>query len=166
MGDLLVQPALDNLGKNLALAVREGGETSFDRPALLSFLPDPAIRFDGDADRRDQFMLHDGLGEEVHRPLLHCVHAGRDIPLPGDEYDRAAARGVQQCLLQLKAGHVWHGNIRNDASDTVRVVLTEELGCGQKASDLKSRHAQQACHRLENPGVIVDQIHGCGKAGQ
>ena len=166
VGNLLVQPALDNPRKNLALAVRESGETSFDRPEFLSFLPEPAIRFNGGADRRDQVMGLDGLGEEVHRPVLHCSHAGRNIPLPGDEYDWTVAAGVQQCLLQLKTGHVWHDNIRNDAAGTVRVVLTQEFGGGQKGSDLKSRQTQQACQRLENSGVIVDQIYGCGKAGQ
>src|SRR6185437_7345954 len=88
MGNLLVEPAADHELEDLSLPWREPADTrpqSVDAQALRMQL---FVTIESVPDRLEQLMPRNRLGQEVLCARLHDLHAGRDIAVAGNEYDR------------------------------------------------------------------------------
>src|SRR5262249_33750085 len=81
----------------------------------------------------------------------------RDVPLAGDENHRAMRRSGRERLLEREPVEIGHGDVQYSTAGQVRVVLGKEFARGRIGAHLIAAPAQQPRHRLEHPGVVVDE---------
>ena len=107
----------------------------------------------------EQILVLYGLGQEIDRAGLHGAHAGRNVAFAGDEHDGTMiAAGGGQHALKLQTIKTRHRNIQYGTAGNGHVVLFEEYLRRRIWLDLIALGAEQSRQRLEDSGVIIDEV--------
>lgn len=166
-GDLLIQHALREEQANLALP---RGELLEEIAILLQGIVRGVrcIRaIERGLDCSQQFLALKRLGEEVHRPSLHCFDRGGYIALSADKHDGETRLVIGYDLLEFQTGHFGHVQVEQQACRS---------GGNARAQKLRSRgidlyvvvvRSQQTRDAAEQVRIIIDDVDGasCGFGG-
>ncbi len=87
---------------------RKGG---FTQAAIFQY---QMALFRGVPDRRDEPVRGIGLGQEIVGAVLHALHGGCDVAMPGDEDHRNVGIDIAHAPEQLQAVHVRHADVAYD----------------------------------------------------
>ena len=87
-GDLLIESARDDMGKDLTLPRWQASNFRMNGRQLGMGLPGLAVLLFGPCDRREQVFVGHRLGQEIDRARSHRLHAHGNATLPGQKNDR------------------------------------------------------------------------------
>ena len=126
-GDLLVEPPGDDQRHHLALARGQRLEAGaqFGQPHLAGAAG--AVLFERRADRVEQILVAERLGQELDGAGLHRPHRHRDVAIAGDEDDRQLRLGLRQLALHVETAAPREAHVEHDAAGPVRPLALQEF---------------------------------------
>lgn len=115
-GDLFVQAAADAILQHLALPRRETHQARLNVLKIQSANPCGRMPFQCLLNGLNERSIIDALLQEIHRTLLHRVHAGWHVAVSGQEDNRQGdhLRGCQ--IAQFRSRHSRHTHVENHAA--------------------------------------------------
>jgi hypothetical protein len=133
---LLSRPAMDQ-AQDLALAGGQGLEAGpqLGKPYLVG--PADAVLFERDANRIEQILVAERLGQKLDGARLHRPHRHRDIAIARNEDDRQRRVRGGNLPLHVEPAAARETNIEHNAARPVRRSLCRN-SCGELNSSTSS----------------------------
>ena len=116
-------------------------------------------------DGRQQHLIAEWLGQELHCPSLHRLHRGRHVAITGDEDDRHI-RPIDDALLEIETIEVGKCHVENQAARTVDARTFEELLRRREGLGLPAAGENQQLQRFPHRYIVVNNEHNRGGARQ
>src|SRR5258708_1849034 len=91
------------------------------RPAPCS------IPFDPRLDRVKQFLLAQGLGQELNRSGFYCPHGHGDVAVTANEYDWKRDARFDQRALKFQPARPRQSDVEHDAARRVGALALQEV---------------------------------------
>ncbi|GEC37894.1 hypothetical protein EME01_19660 [Sinorhizobium meliloti] len=115
------------------------------------------IQRDSGYDRIEQRPVRHGLGEEIHRAILHRLNRHRDIAATGQENDGLANAALGQMVLEIEPAFSWHVDVKNQAARAIQYVNgVEQFLRRGEADGLEARREDQLGQTLAHGCVVID----------
>jgi hypothetical protein len=108
--------------RSVSAAYRSRSSTTIDAPRAS----DP-VTLDPRANRIEQVLLVERLGQELYRPSLHRPYAHRNIPMTGDKNHWQSDSGSRELLLKHQTAHPRQSDVEHETAENVLRVAVQEL---------------------------------------
>src|SRR3546814_16608046 len=101
------------------------------------------------SDLIQKILLPERFRQKLDGARLHCLHAHRNVPVPGDEDDREHDARCGELTLQVESASLWHSDVEDQSSEERRVgkecVSTCRYGWWpthykKKQTNMRNRH--------------------------
>ena len=115
-----------------------------------------AIPIDSFVNRVEQFLIAEGLGEEVDGSGLHRLYGNRDVAVAGDEDDRDVEAGGVHLTLEFEPAHTGQPHVENEATGIIDGSSSEEVRTGDERFNAHPDGFQQILDSVADRGIIVD----------
>jgi len=114
--------------------------------------------FEHALDQAHQFVLLEGLLDEIHGAFFHGVDRHGHIAMSGDEHDGQGGFAFDQTVLQFQSGHAAHADVDDQAGHFARVVAAQEGFSGIEAAHPVVLALEQPLKRITHRLVIVNDV--------
>src|SRR6266436_2431285 len=133
--DLLIEHSRNYQGHNLTLAYSQSrvALSQFGKVTLL--LARHTVAIQSLADRIQQVLVLERLGQELHGTGFHGLHRHRNISMSGDKDDGNLHTRITQLALKVQTVDARKAHVQNKAARPVRWLAAQEFfrrpkGCG------------------------------------
>src|SRR5258706_15744463 len=83
--------------------------------------------FDPRLDRVKQFLLAQGLGQELNRPGFHCPHRHGNVAVTTNKYHRELDARFRQRALKFQSARPRQSDVEYDATRRIGALALEEF---------------------------------------
>src|SRR5467141_2612690 len=125
--DLLIEHSRNYQGHNLTLACSQSrvALSQFGKTTLL--LARHTVAIQSLANRIQQVLVLERLGQELHGTGFHGFHRHRDISVTGDEDDGDSDARVSQLALQVETVNSGKAHVQDKAAWPFRWLVAQEF---------------------------------------
>ena len=107
-----------------------------------------------------QGCLLEGLLNKVDRAFLQSADRHRDVAVAGNEDDRQIGFSRKEMLLDLKAAHARHADVKHQNCNRVRIILRDEGFAAVIKLDLIVVCFEQPAKRVADGVVVIHDVNG------
>src|SRR6266446_7988902 len=159
--DLLIEHSRNYQGHNLTLACSQSrvALSQFGKVTLL--LARHTVAIQSLADRIQQVLILERLGQELHGTGLHGSHRHGDISVTGDENDGHLDSGVTQLALKVQTIDARKTHVQDKAAWSVRLLVAQKFFRRLKGCAPQPRRFQQSLDGRTHTGIVINDEH-CG----
>lgn len=155
----LVGPTIGHEHEHLFLARRQRSVPTAQLITLIEQTPVVGIGGERTMDAVDQFLIAEGLLQEIECTMLDGFDGHRNIGMTADENhgdDRAAAI---EFLLQIEAAHARHTHIEHETSGLIGLPVGQELLRRSERGRGQTRGFQQQTQLISHRIIVIDDEH-------
>src|SRR5262249_45026226 len=106
----------------------------------------------------EQVLVAEGLGQKVHGPGFHRLHAHRDIAVASDENNGEGQVARRQPPLQLQPAEAWQSHIEHQAAGHLRARAALELLRRRTGGDPQPHGPQEILEERAQRHIIIDDV--------
>ena len=155
-GGLLIEPAGDDAGHDLALPRRELRHPAAYFAHFGPSHPGGGIALQRLPDGVQQILVTEGFGQKVDCALFHGLDGHRDIAMRRNEDYGDLPLRADQLALQVKPTQAGHAYVQDQARRTVAIAATQKFLGRREALDRQAYGCNQAGERLADGNVVVN----------
>src|SRR3546814_1845027 len=108
------------------------------------------------SDLIQKILLPERFRQKLDGARLHCLHAHRNVPVPGDEDDREHDARCGELTLKVESASLWHSDVEDQAGRAIGWVRSDKIFNRRKQPWVHARGTQKSSERFAKPIVVVD----------